>query len=195
MPRHASQGIVNKIEGFEGFRSHPYQLGDGVTTIGYGETQGITMSTPPWSQAYAEQRLKARLRKDFEPYIHRLHIPLNQHQFDALLSAIYNLGPGILDPGRSLGNALRSPNRQSRAWIKRVQAAILLYDMPGTPFHEGLKKRREWEAALFGKRAKIDKKRLHHLQALLAKVKLTIINDRKRKARIERQIKRLKHNV
>lgn len=201
--RHISHHGLLLIESYEGFSSKPYQLGDGVTTIGFGETQGVTMRTGPWSRAYAEQRLKHRVRHDYEPYVHRLGIPLTQNQFDALVSAVYNLGPGVLDRGRSLGDALRSGNKGSHAWVVRVQHALLLYSMPGTQFHQGLLRRRKEEAKLFG-RAPVNrrKRRLRRLRAELARihahVKLIGHWTPKRRARsveIERTINRLTHNA
>lgn len=145
---HTSSSGIALIKRYEGFKSRPYQIGDGVTTIGYGETRGITMRTKPWSEEYASKKLVQRVRRDFEPYVRRFS-GLNQHQFDAIVSAVYNLGPGVLDRGRSLGAALRS--RRDSGYNRRVAAALRLYSMPGTKFHEGLLRRRNEEARLFAK--------------------------------------------
>ena len=137
------------IKKYEGFRSRPYQLGDGVTTIGYGETRGITMSSGPWTEAYASKRLVRRVNRDYAPWVTRLGLKFNQHQFDAIVSAVYNLGPGVLERGRSLGAALRS--KRDAGYNRRVAAALRLYSMPGSKFHEGLLRRRNDEAALFSR--------------------------------------------
>lgn len=190
---HISQHGLTLIEGYEGFRSCPYGPPADVWTIGYGETRGVNAKTPCVSREQAEKKLRRRIRRDYEPYIHRLGLRLNQNQFDALVSCIYNLGPGILDRGRSLGDALREKPLK----ISDVQAAIRLYDMPGTIFHEGLQKRREAEAQLFAKHAPLTKrqKRLRRLRRELARVNLALRETRKHKAEIEAAIRRTKETA
>lgn len=146
---HISNDGLALIKHWEGFSAKPYWLGDGRWTIGYGDTLGVTKSTGPWSEAYAARKLKRRVRANFEPYVNRLHVHLNQHQHDAIVSLIYNLGPGVLDRGRSLGDALRS--RKDAGWNARVRAAMMLYVSPGTQFEAGLTRRRREEAKLFAK--------------------------------------------
>lgn len=170
---HVSKNGLALIKRYEGFRSHPYQLGDGVTTIGYGETRGITMRTPAWSEAHASEQLVKRVRANYEPYVRALGIPFNQNQFDALVSAVYNLGPGILARGKSLGNALRT--RRDSGYNARVGAALRLYSMPGSVFHTGLLRRRNEEAALFAQRAESDKQRkVKAWESELAKIRLAV---------------------
>lgn len=144
---HTSAKGIALIKEYEGFRPRPYGPPADVWTIGYGETRGITGHTKPWSEAYASRRLVARVRANYEPYVRALGIPFNGNQFDALVSAVYNLGPGVLSRGRSLGDALRS--RRDSGYNRRVAAALRLYSMPGTKFHEGLLRRRNEEAKLF----------------------------------------------
>lgn len=140
---------VEFIAEHEGFRSHPYNDGTGVWTIGYGETQGVTPNTPPWTQEQAFADLQKRVYHEYFPPIEQtcntIGLTLNQHQVDALTSAVYNLGPGILQQGKTMGNALRSKN------IHEIANAFLVYDKAGNPPQTlpGLQKRREQERALF----------------------------------------------
>ncbi len=142
-----SEHGIQFIAEHEGFRSHPYQDVAGVWTIGYGETRGIGPNTPPWTQAQAMTALHHRVDQDFFPPIRsvceEVGLSLNQNQVDALTSCVYNLGPGILDKGRTMGDAIRSKN------IHAIADAFLVYvDAGGHPV-EGLKVRREQERALF----------------------------------------------
>lgn len=191
---HISKNGLNLIKQYEGFRSAPYRDAGGIWTIGYGETAGISSKTKPWSEPFASQRLEIRIRDDYEPYIHKLNVPLNQNQFDALVSAIYNLGPGVLEKGHSLGDALRRKPLN----IKVVQDAIKLYDkarVNGTPRAlPGLTRRRREEADLFGKTIQseedLKRKRLtDELNALRDEVRTKFHGDwskvPKRKARAE----------
>ena len=87
------------IEGYEGLRLTAYQDSVGVWTIGYGHTgpdvhEGLTIT-----QEQADQLLSADLHKFEEGVSHLVRVPINQNQFDALVSFAFNLGLGSL--GRS----------------------------------------------------------------------------------------------
>lgn len=135
------------IAGQEGFRAKPYRDVVGVLTQGYGETH------PPlggsWSRAYALKRLIARVNRDYlRPVLNlaaNLGLELKQSEVDALASVAYNLGTGVFEAGHSLGDALRSKNRQ------RIADAILLYDKAGSPPRRllGLTLRRRAERKMF----------------------------------------------
>lgn len=131
------------IAPFEGFRSRPYRDAVGVWTIGYGETKGIGPNSPAVTEPQARAQMRRRLAADYAPAIDRMGLALNVNQEAALLSVIYNLGPGVLDHGRSLGDALRA-----HAWHAAADA-ILLYDKAGGKTLAGLTRRRQAERALF----------------------------------------------
>ena len=80
------------IKEFEGLRLKAYQCPGGVWTIGYGHTAGVKPGMLI-SKAQAEEYLKADLIA-FERYLNGLGLALNQNQFDALVSFIYNVGTG-----------------------------------------------------------------------------------------------------
>ena len=80
------------IKEFEGLRLKAYLCPGGVWTIGYGHTAGVKPGMLI-SKAQAEEYLKADLIA-FERYLNGLGLALNQNQFDALISFIYNVGTG-----------------------------------------------------------------------------------------------------
>lgn len=135
------------VAGFEGFRSNPYQDAVGVWTIGFGETKGIHSGTAPWSRAKAATALRTRLNRDYlAPVLEladRVGLELTQREADALASLVYNLGPGILDDGRSMGEAIRSKSRA------RIADAFLVYDKADGRTLAGLTRRRKAERAMF----------------------------------------------
>ena len=94
-----SQNGVHMLEGFEGLRLTAYQDSAGVWTIGYGHTHGVQPGQKI-SQATAEQYLKDDLAWAQDAVRRNVHVPINQNQFDALVSLTYNLGangyPGLL---------------------------------------------------------------------------------------------------
>jgi lysozyme len=143
-----SETGVRLIAEFEGCILHPYRDAVGVWTIGYGHTENVGPHTPPLaSQARAMELLRLDLNRKYAPPVTRLGLPLNQHQYDALVSLSYNLGPGILDSGHTLGQRLRDHD-----WTGAANA-ILLYDNAGGHKLAGLTRRRQAERALFLKGA------------------------------------------
>ena len=80
------------IKEFEGLRLKAYKCPGGVWTIGYGHTAGVKPGMVI-SEAQAEEYLMADLIAS-EKYLNDLRLAINQNQFDALISFIYNVGTG-----------------------------------------------------------------------------------------------------
>jgi len=84
------------IKSAEGLRLKAYPdpgTGGLPWTIGYGSTAGVTRNMVI-TEAQAEQMLAKDLVR-FERIVERLvRVPLNQSQFDALVSFTYNVGEG-----------------------------------------------------------------------------------------------------
>ena len=81
------------IKKFEGFRDKAYQDIVGIWTIGYGSIKikgRKVLPTDTVTEHEAEQLIEQELAQDVYPYLYGLG--LNQNQFDALCSFIYNLG-------------------------------------------------------------------------------------------------------
>lgn len=144
-----SEAGVNLIKSFEGFPygGRPYPDAVGVWTIGYGHTKGIGPNTKRITQRQADELLRRDLRDSYEPPVEiiakALGLKLTQHEFDALVSAVYNLGPGILERGKTMGDALRAKSRS------RIASAFLVYVKAGGQTLLGLVRRRKAERALF----------------------------------------------
>ena len=134
------------IKAHEGLRLQAYQDPVGVWTIGYGHT---TAAGPPKvergmkiTDAGADAILRQDLAK-FEGYVSSaVKVPLNQNEFDALVSFTFNLGPGNL---RS-STLLKKLNAGDRAG---AADEFLKWTKAGGKTLPGLVKRREAERALF----------------------------------------------
>lgn len=119
----------------------------GVPTIGWGHTRGVRLGLT-WTRSQAEAALASDM-EEFEGYVRQyVTAPLDQNQFDALVSFVFNVGPGNFQKS----GVLAACNRGDRAGASRAFAPWNkgrsggrgpLVVMPG------LVRRRAQEAALF----------------------------------------------
>ena len=95
--RKISQNGLNLIKYLEGFRAAPYLCQAGKPTIGYGFTrypngQKVTLQDSPITEEWAEVIL-AKLLEQYEAEVDAATTDsINQNQFDALVSFVYNIG-------------------------------------------------------------------------------------------------------
>jgi len=86
---------LEMIKHFEGLELKAYQCAAGVWTIGYGHTKDV-VEGDIITEEQADEMLVEEL-KEYENYVNTLvTCDLNQNQFDALVSWVYNLGPANL---------------------------------------------------------------------------------------------------
>ena len=98
---------IDLIKEFEGLRLKAYKCPGGVWTIGYGHTAGVKPGMVI-SEAQAEEYLMADLIA-FEKHLNGLGLALNQNQFDALVSFIYNVGTGNFSSSTLLRKVRANP--------------------------------------------------------------------------------------
>lgn len=129
------------IKKFEGFKSTPYICPGGKLTIGYGKVikEGEYTSI---TKDQAESLLRSTV-SSFERSLQKyVKVPLNQNQYDALVSFIYNVGAGNFSKS-TLVKLLNSGDYDGAAneflkWVKSDGKVL-----------RGLQRRREEEKALF----------------------------------------------
>lgn len=87
------------VKAFEGFSSRAYRCPAGVWTIGYGTTiypDGRRVKPrDTCTREQAETWLVFDLRDAVVDVLDLVKVPLNQNQFDALVSFVYNVGSDI----------------------------------------------------------------------------------------------------
>ena len=133
---------IKLIQGFEGLRLKAYQDSVGVWTIGYGHTGSDVTPGLVINQAQADALLARDLER-FETGVTRLvQVPLNQNQFDALVSFSYNLGLGSLQ-GSTLLRLLNADDYAGAA------AQFPRWNKAGGKELPGLTRRRAAEQAMF----------------------------------------------
>lgn len=135
----AGQRLIAK---FEGLRLDSYQDQKGVWTIGYGHTGPDVTPGLSITQELAEHLLSKDLQVAELVVNHTVKVLLDQNEFDALVSFVFNLG------GRSLANStlLTLLNKGDKAG---AAAQFKRWNHVGGVENLGLTKRRAAEAELF----------------------------------------------
>ncbi|HLO49375.1 MAG TPA: lysozyme [Kamptonema sp.] len=135
------QGLA-LIKEFEGCQLEAYLCPAGVPTIGYGHTRSVAIG-----QVITEAKADALLREDLrdvEEAVNQLvTAPINDNQFSALTSFVFNVGSGAF--GRSTMLSMLNANAQTDI----VAAQFLRWNKANSEELPGLTRRRHAERALF----------------------------------------------
>lgn len=91
-----SQKGINLIKTFEGLSLKAYKDSVGVVTIGYGSTGPHVSMRQIITEVQAETLLKSDIARFERGVSDLVTAPLNQNEFDALVSFSFNLGLGNL---------------------------------------------------------------------------------------------------
>jgi lysozyme len=155
-PRAAAGGMrlskrgAQLIAEFEDVRQKLYDDPAGHCTIGIGHLvhRGRCNGSEPaeFKRGISRERAYQLLQQDarrMEAAVNRLGVPLNQNQFDALVSFTYNLGPAWTVEKTGIRDALKARRyrdvpREMKKWVKA-----------GSQTLPGLVRRRNAEAKLF----------------------------------------------
>ena len=153
----ASDKCLDLIKGFEGFSPVPYYCQGGKYTIGYGTTRGVHKGMRVTHEEAIEM-LKADVQIFADAVSRLVKVPLNQNQFDALVSWTYNVGEGNLK-NSTLLKLLNQGNYDDAALEIKKWRNITTWDKIKLAFvkivSKGLVNRREAEYALFVKPSNI----------------------------------------
>jgi len=136
-----SQEGIALIKKFEGCELEAYKCAAGVWTIGYGSTKGVK-EEDTITQEEADALLLHEM-KEYESYVKdSVAVDLDQNQFDALVSWVFNLGPSNL----KASTMLKVLNNKE---FEEVPSQIKRWNKAGGKVLQGLVRRREAEALLF----------------------------------------------
>jgi lysozyme len=136
-----SQEGLSLIKRFEGCELEAYKCAAGVWTIGYGSTKGVKEGDTV-SQEEADKLLLHEM-EEYEGYINDMvNVDLEQNQFDAMVSWVFNLGPTNLKASTLL-KVLNAKDYEG------VPAQIKRWNKAGGKVLQGLIRRREAESLLF----------------------------------------------
>lgn len=142
------------IKKFENFRAKAYLCPAGVWTIGYGTTKNVRPGDKV-TKAEAEALLREDLVRFQSCVTKSVHVPLDQGQYDALVSLCYNIGEGT-DPKKYRKGkdpvGFRNSTLLKLLNQGRYDAAARQFDVwvrGGGTVLPGLKRRRAEEQVLF----------------------------------------------
>ena len=140
---------INLIKGFEGFSSKAYRDLGNKWTIGYGTL--IDTESEKWLMTAVIDRTTAEtlLKTDVKPVVNILNslvkTTLNQNQFDALCSFIYNVGAGNFKSSSLLKAININPIDMN------VHSNFMKWIYVNDDISSGLVKRRQLESELYFK--------------------------------------------
>lgn len=132
---------INFIKRLEGLRLESYQCDAEQWTIGYGHTIGVTpglIITRDEADYYLHQDIER-----CERAINRYDLKLKQHEFDALVSFIFNIGIGAFMTSTLLMHLLM--NYSNDQIVKQLGRWIFVNGQ----VNEGLKNRRKSEIQVY----------------------------------------------
>ncbi|MFW1945401.1 lysozyme [Acinetobacter guillouiae] len=140
---------VDLICGFEGLELKAYDDGVGVCTIGYGTTIYPHGKAVQYGDTCTIEQAKNYMQYDLRRFEQAVtaavNVPLNQNQFDALVSLSYNIGIGAFKNSTLLkllnASDYHAASHQFDVWIKAGGKTV-----------QGLVNRRAVEKTLFLKR-------------------------------------------
>ena len=133
---------INLICSFEGLRLNAYDDGVGVWTIGFGTTiypNGIKVKKGDTCTTEQAKAYMAHDLKEFESAVNSaVTIDLNENQFDALVSLVYNIGTGAFKKSTLL-------KKLNESDYKGAAAQFDVWNKGGGKVMQGLVNRRALE--------------------------------------------------
>ena len=133
---------------FEGFSAKPYLCSAKVPTIGYGNTyylngKKVTLLDNPITELEAFEMFKAIADKFADKVSKLLTAPIDQSQFNALVSLTYNIGPANFQKSTLLRKVNFNHNDPT------IRAEFLKWNKAGGQVLKGLTIRRKAEADIY----------------------------------------------
>jgi len=138
----ASETAYKLIRHFEGLRLNKYLCPGGMWTIGYGHNLGPNPSRlTRITKDQAESMLSADVAVR-EDQVNRLDLDLEQHEFDAIIDFVFNVGVGTFQRSTLLRLIRMGAKEEAADQFER-------YRIAGGVVQPGLVKRRAAEEAVF----------------------------------------------
>lgn len=142
-----SSKCIDLIKQFEGFSSKAYPDTTGIYTIGFGTIRypngnRVRLSDPECTVEQATEWLQNDLKRFVIDLNNMLKVEVAQHQFDALCSLIYNIGPTNLKSSTLM-------KKLNKGDVAGASLEFLKWNKAGNIMVPGLVTRRFKEKELF----------------------------------------------
>jgi lysozyme len=142
----ASQNCINIIKMFEGYKAKAYICPAGKVTIGWGSLLYTDGRKVKMGDTINEQQATEMLMWELKKKSVCLQgLKLNQNQFDACLSFVYNCGVTAFNDSTLKRKIVA--NRQDLS----IRSEFLRWVNKGSAFEKGLTRRRKIESELYFK--------------------------------------------
>lgn len=137
---------LDLIKRWEGRRLKAYRDIAGIWTIGCGHTAAAGDPVPRSGMTITDDEAEDILRSDLRQYedavSRAIKLPVHQHQFDAMVSLCFNIGPAAFRKSTMV-------RRLNAGDIDGAAEALTWFNKAGGQRVQGLANRREAERALF----------------------------------------------
>lgn len=143
-----SKKCIDLIKSFEGFFAKPYLCPANVPTIGYGTIrypngQKVKLTDSAIDEKTAENYLMHEVTKKALAVDAMANDAINQKQFDALVSFVYNCGENALRTSTLLRLVNENPNNPE------IRTQFMRWNKADGKVLSGLTRRRKAEADLY----------------------------------------------
>lgn len=141
-----SENGIELLKRFEGLELEAYQDIAGIWTIGYGHTGPDVQPGMKLTEREAEELLRRDLKSREQAVSSAVKVSLNQNEFDALVSFVYNVGAAAFRGSTALKRLNRSDRigaADALTWWNKATVGGVLREVLG------LTRRRAAERALF----------------------------------------------
>lgn len=142
-----SQKGLDLIAKWEGLKLEPYYCPAKIPTIGIGSTRyadgrPVAMDDPPITEKEAMDLFKTTLARYEQAVERSVTGPVEQHEFDAMVSLCYNIGIGAF----SKSTLVKLYNKKNKF---AAAAQFLMWNKAGGVVLKGLVNRRQEEKRMF----------------------------------------------
>lgn len=149
------KGLV-QLAGLEGISQRKYLDSVGVQTIGIGATVSDIpdIKSWPWNKELSLEEVLDLYRKSLKKYVtavnNVLHVEIEQHQFDALVSICYNIGTG----GLARSTFMKRINSGMSDYS--IESAIMLWNKPREIIGRRQKEANLYVSGIYSERGKVN---------------------------------------
>ena len=117
---------IELIKKYESCKLEAYLCPAGIVTIGYGTTGKDIKLGMSITQKRAEKLLYNDIEK-FETIVNKYELKLNENQFSAVVSLIYNIGQGNFNESTLVKLLIKNPNTKETIRLLEMSGNVIKF--------------------------------------------------------------------